>query len=101
MICPMPACESCEGDFLSRCSVAWLRIFSRAMAGSVALVLALWVGRVYGETGQDAWLRYQKVDPTTAAERYAQFPAVVVSLSETPVIDSARDELIGGVRGML
>ncbi len=101
MICPMPPSESCEGDFLSRCSVAWQRIFSRVVAGSVALVLALWVGRVYGETGQDAWLRYQKVDPTTATERYAQFPAVVVSLSETPVIDSARDELIRGVRGML
>ncbi len=49
------------------------------------------------ETGHDAWLRYKPVrDP-----QYSALPAVVVAAGNSPVIASAREELIRGVRGML
>ena len=50
---------------------------------------------VWGESGYDAWLRYQPIqyrDP---------LPAFVVAEGDSPVIVSARDELIRGIRGML
>jgi alpha-glucuronidase len=52
-------------------------------------------------SGRDAWLRYDPVDQKTAQERYADLPAVVVALGNSDVIQSAHDELIRGVRGML
>src|SRR5690348_487536 len=45
------------------------------------------------ETGRDAWLRYSAVPSLQA-------PAVVAMLGDSPVLDSARAELIRGVRGM-
>ncbi|HYW47036.1 MAG TPA: alpha-glucuronidase family glycosyl hydrolase [Bryobacteraceae bacterium] len=56
-----------------------------------ALLLA---AALHAESGYDAWLRYAPVasDP--------EMPAVVATLSDSPLIASARDELIRGVRGM-
>src|SRR5882724_3515107 len=50
------------------------------------------------ETGYDAWLRYESIEDKSA---FAQFPAVVVALEDSPVIKSAQEELLRGVRGML
>jgi alpha-glucuronidase len=53
------------------------------------------------ETGHDAWLRYAYINDTVAREGYADLPAVVVGFGNSPVIVSAREELIRGFRGML
>jgi alpha-glucuronidase len=54
---------------------------------------------VNGETGYEAWLRYSRLD-AAAAKLYEQLPAVVFTAGESPVLDSARQELIRGVRRM-
>src|SRR5262245_55928426 len=48
---------------------------------------------VRAESGYDAWLRYAPVEGVST-------PAVVTVLSPSPVVFSARDELIRGIRGM-
>src|SRR5579884_326245 len=45
------------------------------------------------ETGADAWLRYER-------RNTAGLPDAVIALGDSPVIASARQELIRGVRGM-
>ena len=50
---------------------------------------------LFGETGHDAWLRYAPVD------RPVSLPAVVATTGESPLVVTARQELIRGVRGML
>ena len=54
----------------------------------------------HAETGQDAWLRYARLEPA-AAERYRALPATVLSLDHTIVLKSAQAELVRGVKGML
>src|SRR5690349_8345809 len=53
------------------------------------------------EAGYDAWLRYDPIDDGAARLAYDRLPAVVVALDGSPVISSAREELLGGVRRML
>lgn len=57
--------------------------------------------RLRAATRADAWLRYAPLDEKTVRDRYAEFPAVVVTLGESEVFAAARDELLRGVRGML
>jgi len=52
------------------------------------------------ETGADGWLRYQPLEKN-AAQKYAGLPASVVALGDSPVLGSAKSELIRGIRGML
>jgi alpha-glucuronidase len=52
------------------------------------------------ETGEDAWLRYEPLDAASRA-RYDDLPACIVALGDSPVVASARDELVRGARGML
>ncbi len=52
------------------------------------------------ETGQDAWLRYARLQPA-AAERYRALPATTLSLSNTIILGTAQAELVRGVKGML
>ncbi len=54
----------------------------------------------WAETGHEAWLRYAPLDAVTAA-RYANLPASVGVLGESPTINNSQNELISGVRGML
>jgi alpha-glucuronidase len=63
----------------------------------VLLLLSTVLG---AETGAEAWLRYA---PLTDVERssYANLPGSVVTLGESPVLASARDELVRGIQGML
>ena len=49
---------------------------------------------VFGETGHDVWLRYAQVPNVDV-------PPVIVSLSRGPVAQTAEQELIRGIRGML
>jgi alpha-glucuronidase len=52
------------------------------------------------ETGADAWLRYAPLEKL-AAGMYSDLPVTVVVLGDSPVLNSARTELLRGVRGML
>jgi alpha-glucuronidase len=54
----------------------------------------------HAETGADAWLRYAPLDKTTI-QKYSALPASVVALGDSPVLNSAKAELIRGMRGML
>ena len=72
---------------------------SRAICG--VLVFAAFGGsRAHAETGADAWLRYAALDKQ-AAQAYSNLPASIVVLGESPVLESAKAELIRGLRGML
>lgn len=52
-------------------------------------------------TGYKAWLRYTPIYNAAARQRFATLPAVVVDLGNSPVTQSAQQEMIRGVRGML
>jgi alpha-glucuronidase len=52
------------------------------------------------ETGYEAWLRYVPLRPRQV-DRYASLPKVVIALDASPVVHSAQEETIRGVRGML
>ncbi|MGC2529155.1 MAG: alpha-glucuronidase family glycosyl hydrolase, partial [Candidatus Acidiferrum sp.] len=64
------------------------------------LLLAFAAQCAHAETGAEAWLRYAPVD-ARAAQKYASLPASVVTLGDSPVLASAKNELIRGVRGIL
>jgi alpha-glucuronidase len=54
----------------------------------------------HAETGQEAWLRYARLQPAAVA-RYHALPATVLSLNRTIVLDTAQAEIVRGVKGML
>jgi len=57
------------------------------------LTLVLLAFGLHAETRRDAWLRYQggsRVD----------LPAVIVALNDSRLVETARDELVRGIRGM-
>jgi alpha-glucuronidase len=70
-----------------------------AMAYAVALAAFVPL-HARAETGAEAWLRYAPLDEQ-AARQYAALPAAVVLFGDSPVLRSAQDELVRGVRGML
>ena len=56
---------------------------------------------LHAETGYNAWLRYAPLDEKTAREMMTELPPVVTLWSDSPLIESAKTELIRGVSGML
>jgi alpha-glucuronidase len=52
--------------------------------------------RLHAETGRDAWLRYA----AARADRES-VPAVLTTIGSSAVVESARQELLRGIRGML
>jgi alpha-glucuronidase len=77
----------------------WRGFAGRAICGAL-LCLAFLANCVRAETGAEAWLRYARLDPS-AAQKYAALPGSVVVFGESPVLESAKAELLRGVRGML
>ena len=65
------------------------------------LLVGLFAAAARAESGRDAWLRYAPLDEPSASHARAEVPAAVVSFGDSPVLASARDELLRGVRGML
>ena len=53
------------------------------------------------ETGIDAWLRYAPLDAHETAAYRSTIPAVVVAPRKSVLLDSAANEMILGLRGML
>jgi len=66
---------------------------------SVLLLPALGPKCARAETGADAWLRYAPLGEQ-GAQKYSHLPATVVVLGNSPVLESAKAELIRGIRGM-
>ncbi len=64
------------------------------------LFLAFEAASARAETGADAWLRYAPLDKQSA-QKYSALPHNIVALGDSPVLYSAKSELIRGVRGML
>ena len=48
---------------------------------------------LHAETGRDAWLRYSPQSPQA-------MPAVLSTIGDSPMLSSARDEILRGLRGM-
>src|SRR5580704_12503331 len=74
--------------------------FPHIAACSAALFLTLGATSARAETGAEAWLRYAPLEKL-AAGMYSDLPMTVVVLGDSPVLNSARTELLRGVRGML
>ena len=68
---------------------------------TLSLAAALFPPPLPAETGHEAWLRYPPIDDEAIRRRYADLPASGVAFGDSPLIASAREELIRGVRGML
>jgi alpha-glucuronidase len=66
---------------------------------------ALWgllaAAGLHAETGAAAWLRYAPLDDGAARQYREALPAGITALGNSAVVDSARQELVRGVRGML
>jgi alpha-glucuronidase len=67
-----------------------MRILTLALAFAALVPLR-------AETGYDAWLRYTEI----GGDRYPALPAAVVAFGDSAVIQTAQQELVRGVRGML
>jgi alpha-glucuronidase len=59
------------------------------------------VPSLHAESGYNAWLRYAPLDAPRAAEVRKILPAVITTLGDSPVSQSARNELVRGIRSML
>jgi alpha-glucuronidase len=68
--------------------------------GAVLLVLGLGASCSLAESGAAAWLRYAPLE-RSAAQKYSALPRNLVVLGESPVLDSAKSELIRGIQGMM
>lgn len=74
---------------------------SRLVLNVAALaMLALLPSCARADTGENAWLRYARLQPTLAAQ-YKSLPNEVIVLGDSPMLLSAQNELLRGVDGML
>ncbi|MBV9083335.1 MAG: hypothetical protein JOZ62_11705, partial [Acidobacteriaceae bacterium] len=71
------------------------------MKWSAAVFGFVLCSHLQGETGYAAWLRYAPIDNPNLRQTYEIFPAVVVTLDNSPVMTAARDELLRGIQTML
>jgi alpha-glucuronidase len=68
---------------------------SLLFAGSLLLTCA-----GLAENGEEAWLRYARLDSAVRSQ-YASLPAAVITLGHSALLQSAQTELLRGMRGML
>ena len=80
--------------------VACLRINMRTSIAAVALIAAV-IPLTYAESGHAAWLRYSPIRDARVRQSYSTLPSVVVAFGDSPIVETARGELIRGVAGML
>jgi alpha-glucuronidase len=67
---------------------------------AAALLLVAPALPVQAETGQDAWLRYARLDPAIATQ-YSTIPRRVIRLGDSPALSSAEGEVTRGLHEML
>src|SRR5579863_3697917 len=77
-----------------------LRRFRTAAFCFVFPLMAFVPTGAQAETGAEAWLRYAPLEKL-AAQMYSDLPASVVVLGDSPLLNSAKRELLRGVSGML
>jgi alpha-glucuronidase len=65
------------------------------------LLVLVTASGLHAETGRAAWLRYAAAGDASARQYRESIPAVVVSLGDAAPLDSARRELVQGIRGMI
>jgi len=58
-------------------------------------------GSLQAETGSSAWLRYAALDDVTVRQYRQSVPAEIAAVGDSILIQSASQELISGIRGML
>ena len=66
-----------------------------------ALLVLVAAAGLHAETGRAAWLRYAAVGDASARQYRETLPAVVVTLGNAAPLESARRELLLGIRGMV
>src|SRR4029079_5911911 len=71
---------------------------TRLWAAGILLVAT--AASVRAETGYDAWLRYAPL-PAPIMARIGSVPTSVTLLGDSPVLKSARDEMVRGLSSML
>ena len=64
-------------------------------------LLALFAGCTVAENREAAWLRYEPITEPDVLQTYKNLPATVAVFGNSPVIGTARQEMIGGIRSML
>lgn len=80
-----------------------LQSLTRLMSVAVLVISAFAVcaAVAQAETGYKGWLQYAPIHDAAVLRRYGSLPAVVVTLHDSPIMQSAQWEMIRGVRGML
>src|SRR5262245_44128719 len=69
---------------------------------TVVLVAVLLIATsLHAETGRDTWLRYTALDEASATQYRAAIPSSIAVLGSDVVEQTAQQELIRGIRGML
>ena len=64
------------------------------------LLLGAGTQSLRAETGRDAWLRYAPLDPSASA-KYSSVPRFILRVGDSTVLESAEQELIRGLGGLL
>jgi alpha-glucuronidase len=78
------------------------RGFTMRSAGRVLLLVLLLPSALLAEDGYRLWLRYDTIADASLRRAYADaITGIVVAENPTPVVASARDELVTGLRGLL
>src|SRR3984957_17073569 len=77
-----------------------MRCLGLAAFCGALLFMAFGTSGARAETGSDAWLRYAPLE-NSSAQKYSALPASVVVIGDSPVLNSAKAELIRGIRAML
>lgn len=67
----------------------------------LSIIVVMVVAALHAETGRQAWLRYAELNEASLQQDRNAMPAVVVKLGNSAIVDTAEQELIRGVRGML
>jgi alpha-glucuronidase len=75
-------------------------LHTRAPIFAVVVLLIFSPAATRAETGAEAWLRYAPLDKQFA-QKYAALPTTLVVLGDSPVINSAKSEILRGIQGIL
>jgi alpha-glucuronidase len=71
------------------------------MLPKICILAGIVAGSLSAETGAAAWLRYETLSDSALRQYRAAVPPAVTTYGNSPVLESARHELIRGIRGML
>jgi alpha-glucuronidase len=74
---------------------------ARRVACSALLLLAIATSPLRAETGAAAWLRYERIADAAVRARYDAIAGPILSLNDSPIASTARDELASGLASML